>query len=307
MAFCPAPWRRTASSALLCPPPAPAPGNGGGAARAAVRCALREPQHIRAHRRRLLRDRRRTRACAGASCRLRSLRDAFARPHPIVTLLRTGAPTSDVVQTSTTAHTVNSTIHIAPEIALLMFARSAARCSGAARATARGMSLSDEACAPRTALVRRAALFAAHPLQVEAVASDRAGSEPLAALGTLRSNAVLSTRSTIPDGQHARCRGPRPGRARCWRARLARETAQLGCRSRWAAGRCGCSAADPARAFARRSSIALGLCVAAAVLWMTVRNTLRARGLQRASWYQPAPGRLSLVQRSRRLAARTRR
>ncbi len=214
---------------------------------------------------------------------LAHVRDAFARANPIVQLsygLNYRLGRLDVHG----YHTVNSAIHVANALLVFALGRALFR---RARATAR-VGLSDEA-APWAALAG-AALFAAHPLQVETVTWIAQRGSLLAALGSL--GATLCYLRVRDSG--------RPARALWWAATGACWLFALGSREtavglpvaiglcEWLFG------GDPARAFARRSSLALGLCVAAAVLWMTVRNA-SALALYESLVVWPAPARLSLV------------
>jgi tetratricopeptide (TPR) repeat protein len=214
---------------------------------------------------------------------LAHVRDAFARPHPVVQLsygLNYRLGRLDVHR----YHAVNIALHVANALLVFGLGRALFRRAGA---SAR-IGLSDEA-APWAALAG-AALFAAHPLQVEAVTWIAQRGSLLAALGSLGATlCYLRARDSEP-----------PARAVWWAATGVCWLFALGSREvavvlpvaiglcEWLVG------GDPTRAFPRRLSIAIGLCVAAAVLWMTVRNA-SALALYESLVVFPAPARLSLV------------
>ena len=132
---------------------------------------------------------------------LAHVRDAFARPHPVVQLsygLNYRLGRLDVHG----YHAVNTAIHVANALLVFALGRALFR---RARATAR-VGLSDEA-APWAALAG-AALFAAHPLQVEAVTWIAQRGSLLAALGSL--GATLCYLRARDSG--------RPARALWWAA-----------------------------------------------------------------------------------------
>ena len=180
-------------------------------------------------------------------------------------------------------HAINVALHVANALLVFALGRALFRRAGASARVA----LSDEA-APWAALAG-AALFAASPLQVEAVMWIAQRGSLLAALGSLAA-ALCYLRARDPG---------RPARAVWWTATAVCWLVSLGSREAAVAlpvaiGLCEWLVGNPTRAFPRRLSIAIGLCIAAAVLWITVRNA-SALALYESLVVFPAPARLSLV------------
>ena len=181
-------------------------------------------------------------------------------------------------------HAVNVALHTAN--ALLVFAL-----GGALFGRARGrIAISDEA-APWAALAG-AALFAAHPLHVEAVTWIAQRASLLAAFGSLGA-ALCYLRGRAASSRSRMLWWIAAGA--CWLLALgAREAAvvlpALIALCEWLIG-----GEIPRRApLLRRSSIALVLCLAVAVLWATVRNA-SALALYEGLVVRPLPARLGLV------------
>lgn len=209
---------------------------------------------------------------------LAHVKSALANAHPIVQLsygLNYRLGRLDVHG----YHAVNTALHLAN--ALLVF--------GLGRALFRRASGLSHEAGPWAALAG-AALFAAHPLQVEAVTWIAQRGSLLAALGSLGS--TLCYLHALDSRQPARAVWWAATGA-CWLFALGSHEAAVALP--FAIGLCEwLVGGNLTRALPRRLSVALGLCLAAALLWMTVRNAA-ALALYESLVVFPAPARLSLV------------
>lgn len=207
---------------------------------------------------------------------------AFASEHPVVQLsygLNYRFGRLDVHG----YHAVDTALHAAN--ALLVFALGGALFR---RARPR-IALSDEAV-PWAAFAG-AALFAAHPLQVEAVTWVAQRGALLAALFSL--SAVLCYLRGRAVGSRARAAWWAAAGG-CWLLAIGSREAAVALPVLIALCEGLFGGELPRAAIPRRISVALGVCVAAALLWTAVRRAA-ALALYESLVVLPLPGRLSLV------------